>query len=281
MLHLMLPLLLLLPQVPTAPGPGPATTQPTPVYDEGPLAVEISGIREMRLKMFGGPEQVQNDSDLRVQYRIKGERLRELSRFGNLILTDFTDDTGTQLLDPSIYTEQEKKFTRVNTMGTERLRQTGLLLVSRVKMANRAARHVKSIKGTVKLIFATELEKRTVINPGQFYGKNIADARLEAIGIQARIVPFDEIEQPIPTDRAIVVQVRAHEENIHTITWFDGWMRPVQARETMLTLKGGETATAYYIEPQLLNDELQMVFEVHPKVEVVDFPVEIHDLELP
>jgi len=279
MLHLVLPLLLLVPQV--SPGPEPAATQAAPVYDEGPLAVEVSGIREMRLKMFGGPEVVQNDSDLRVQYRIRGERLRELSRFGNLILTEFIDDTGAQLLDPSIYTEQEKKLTRVNTIGTDRLRQTGLLLVSRVKMADRAARRIKSIKGTVKLIFGTELEKVTVINPGQFYGQDIVDARLKAIGIQARIVPFDEIEHPIPTDRAIVMQVRAHEENIHTVSWFDGWMRPVMARETMLTLKGGEIATAYYLEPHQLNDELQMVFEVHPRVESVDFPVEFRDVELP
>jgi hypothetical protein len=283
MSHLVIAALLLLPQVTSAPGQEPAepTTAPAPSYLEGPLAIEFVAMREIRLRA-GNPDWIRGmESDLRIQLRVRGERLTQVSRFGNCFLTELVDDTGMSLLDEEAYPQPDKDSTRAMTLAPEQLREHGLLVGIRAKPAGRPASTLKQVRGTVRLILAEETVTVTIDNPLQYFGKTIEDPRLRELGFEARLVPPDEFEQPLPPEQTIVVQYTTKGEHLQRITFVDGWMRPVRFRDLPVSTKSGEQCIAYRLDPGALNDDMQMVLSIHPNIEDIRLPFEIDDLELP
>lgn len=275
--------LLLLPQVTPPPGQEPAepTTAPAPNYVEGPLGIEFVALREIRLRAEN-PDWIKGlESDLRIQFRVRGERLPQISRFGDCVLTELVDDTGMSLLDEEAYPQPDKDSTRAMTLAPEQLREHGLLLGIRAKPAGRAASSLKRVRGTVRLILAEETVTVTIDNPLQYFGKTIEDPLLKELGFEARLVPPDEFEQPLPPKRNIVVQYKTKGEHLQRITFVDGWMRSIRFRDLPVSTKSGEQCIAYGFEVPAVDDDMQMVLSIHPNIEDIRLPFEIDDLELP
>jgi hypothetical protein len=274
-------LLMLLPQEPPATAQEVTPPPPPPEYDKGPMQAELLAMREVRLRMVVGEARPGFESDLRMQFRISGEKLPDVSRFGNFILTELVDDTGHALVDDDTYTDSEKEFTRANTIPPERLRQQGLLLTTRCGPASRGATALKTLRGYARLILATETESITIANPLQHYDEMIESEALKELGIQVRVVPFDEFETPPPQNRSIAIEYVSKASNIRAAKFVDGWMRPVRAPERKMATKDGVNCTVFTIDPSALNNELQLVLEVHPDVKDIKVEFEADDVELP
>ena len=274
------------PQAATEPKPAaPPTTQPAtpttaPVYDQGPLRIDISAMREIRLKYLDSAERSAAESNFAIQVRVQGERLKEVSRHGSFILTEIVDDTGQSLIDPKADSEEDKTTTRRLTVPPERLREAGLQLVARAKMAPRESRLLKKVRGTIHLILADKAEKYTILNPLQYADKTIDDARLKALGVEVRLVPAGEFEQPVP-EGCIVLHFKTKPEYIQGVTFYDGWMRPLAARERQLTTTSGQQCTGYCFQGNALDNEMQLVLEVYSKVEDIQLPLEADNVPLP
>ena len=280
MLYLTL-LLTLLPQVTVTPAQEPPAPTTAPTYDQGPLRVELLAMREVRLRASDPVMAARMESDLRMQFRIQGEKLMQLARFGNLILTEMVDDTGQALIGPDTYSEAERTQTRPVGFPVERLRENGLMLTTRSKVSARAAKTLKTMRGSVRLVLAEGSEKVTIINPLQYLGQTIDNPRLKELGIEVEVVPMSEIENAPPGERSLILHYKTKSENVQGATFADGAMRPVPARETQIAKKSGEPCQLYYFDPSVFNDEMQLVLEVHPKVEDIQLPVEMKDVELP
>lgn len=279
MLQLAMILLLLPQQVPAQAEPAPPP--PAPVYDEGPTRSELVGMREIRMRMLEGEMRPGYESDLRMQFRVAGDILKELSRYGNFIFTELTDDTGHSLINEDTYSEQERTLTRPNRIPAERMRQNGLLLVTRTDPAKREARSLKTVRGYVRLILATETEMVTVANPLACYGRMLESPILDQHGVKIRVVPLDEFETSPAVDRSLALQFVEKEANIRELEFVDGWMRPVRAPQRKLETRDGAECQVYTIDPSSLNNELQIVLEVHPDVKEIQVDFEADDLELP
>jgi hypothetical protein len=278
-----IPLLLLLFLPQGAPNPAQEATvpEPPPAYDEGPLEIELVAMREVRMRMVSDEERQGFESDLRMQFRVKGEKLKSMSRFGNIILTELIDSNGEALVDEETYTNAELEATRPNNLGDDRLKANGLLLISKSKESSRGATHLKSLKGYVRVILAEGTETITIDNPLQYYGGMIKDDRLDAIGMQIRVVPFDEFEQNVRPDRMVIVEYVTMPDNVREVNFYDGWMKQIQSRAAPMTSEDGKECQAFYMDPAAMTDHLQMVLEVHPKVEEVRVEYEATDVELP
>jgi hypothetical protein len=274
-------LLLWLPQVAEVQPPttAPATTAPT--YDQGPLRAEIVAMREMRFSAADPELAARMESDLRMQIRLRGEKITKVARNGELILTELVDDTGQSLLEPDAYTEADKTRTRPIMFPPERLRDNGLLLVSRSRPAARGAHKLSRLRGTVRLILADELEKYTIENPLQYYGQTIQDPRLQELGIKIDILPVDQLENGPPANRCIIFAYRNKGEHVQKASFCDGRMQPLMARDTWVTTTSGEPCQLYYFDAGALTDEMQLVLEVHPQIEDLSVPVELDDIDLP
>ncbi len=270
-------MLLLVPQVPP-PVEGPVAE---PNFTVGPLSVELVAMREIRLEISDQPDRSAAQSNFAMQIRVSGEKLKRMSRYGNLIIDEALTDNDVSLVDEKSFPEEMRTATRANTVPPERLSQTGLLLAAQTKLAPRAATTIAKLRGSVRLILADEARPITIDNPVQFYGKTIDNPQLKELGVEVSIVPVDQLEQSPPTGRTIALHYTAKEENVKQVTFVDGWMKAVPVRQGAATTKSGEQVAVYYLEPNDITDELQMVMEIHPQVEEIVLPVEIDDLKLP
>lgn len=269
-------------QPPPPPDAPPASTQPAVRYDEGPLRAEIVAMREIRFFAADPEMAARMQPELGLQLRICGERIDQVARQGNLIVDELVDDTGKVLFDPATYTELDRTVTRPARFTPEQVRNTGLLFtVTRAKPAERQARNIKVLRGSVRLIFATVTEKVTVDNPAELVGKTVAHPRLEALGVEIAVVPSDQLENAPPADRALALHYLRKGENVQSIAFYDGWMKQVPARDSWVTTKEGQQVQLYYFDGPPLNNETQMVIDVHPTVDDVKFPVELRDIPLP
>jgi len=283
-------LLVLLFQVTTAPQrptTAPATqpaTQPAAVaapFDEGPLRIQLMAIREERLTVTEpAPMTSGMESNFQMRAHLQGERVRQISRYGNLILTELVDDTGQSLIDEKTYAGVDTSLMRPMTLPPERLATTPLTLGVRTNVAARAARTLK-LRGTVRVILADKTEKLTIDNPMQYYGKDVEDARLREYGIVIHVVSHDQLKAPPPTPQSIVLQFKAKPNNIRQVAFSDGTMRPIRTRDSSTVTLADEPCTLYSLEDGAFTDETQLVLDVHPTIEDIQLPFEVQNLELP
>lgn len=279
-------------QPPTPPAPGapvkPDAPQaegtpaaPAVVYDTGPLKAEITAMREIRLKYLDSAERSAQESNFAMQIRISGEKLGQIKRFGNFLLTEAVDDKGGAMIKDDTYNEQDKTTMRQQAMPIERLRESGLLIATRGVCSSRGATKIAKLKGSVKLVLAEKTETITILNPYQYVGKSIDDPRLKEMGLEIKVLPVEDIDQPLQAQRCIVLQPTAKKDNIQSVAFYDGGMQPMRHRESPASTKAKEDATSYCLDGGSFTNETSLVLEVHPQVEVVNLPLEAENVELP
>lgn len=271
---------LLLAQATATPLQGPNDDGPR--YDQGPWKVEVTAMREMRLLYFDDEERSNRESNFAIQVRVQGERIGDVTRYGELILDELVDDTGKSLIAEGDFTDEMRERTRVQTMPPEHLARSGLQIVARTTHTSaRGAERIAKIKGTVRLVLAEEAETVTILDPAQYYGQTIKDPRLAAMGIEIQIASLDDLAAP-PPGRCLVIRYLAKQDNVKSIRFFDGWMRPMQYRERPVQLKDSdERVMAYCFDTPMFNNEMQIVLDVHPNVEIVQAPLAETDIPLP
>lgn len=272
-------LIMLLPQA--AQVPAAQTAPAAPTFDQGPLRAEITAMREMRFRVSDPEMAAHLRSELGMQFRIRGERVDQIVRHGNLVLTEVIDDAGQSLVDPEALNELDKTTTRPPMVPADRLRSEGLTLLTRCSPSARGAKMLKVVKGTLRLILAEKTQRLTVDNPLQYHGRLIADPRLLEAGIEIEILPADEVEGAPPPQRCIVLKYNRKGEHVQRARFFDGWMRAMPARERWVTTKSGEQCQLYDFGTSSLDDEMQLVLDVHPQIEDIQLPIELTDIPLP
>jgi hypothetical protein len=275
-------LLLLVPQEPPPAGPPAEPNAPVVRLDVGPLRGEIVAMREMRFFLKEPEANTRMQSELGFQIRIVGERITEIVRTSSiLLLTEVVDDTGKSLVDNSNISEAEKKGTRAVRQSADQVRSAGLAFLARCKPAERSAKQLKIVRGTVRLILAKDTERVTVDNPLQWVGKKIENPRLKELGVEVEIVPYDQLENAPPAERSIAFRYTAKGENVQAITFYDGSLRSVPARDTTVQTKSGEAVSLYYFDAAGLNSEIQAIFDIHPTVEDIPLEIKLENVPLP
>jgi hypothetical protein len=277
-------LLMLVAQVPTAAPQEPPTTMPAPSYDTGPLRIELMAMRDLRI-WAADPElaaRYKSECQFNTQWRVRGERITQIVRQGNLIFSELVDDTGQSLLDADTYTEADRTTTRVVVpQQVARLRAEGLLIPTRNKIPARGAVKLKVVRGSIRLILAENSEKVTIANPLDFVDKTIDDPRLKVLGIEIKIVPADQLETPTPGDRALLLQYVSKGDHIQKVSFVDGAMKLVPARESQVTTKGGVVCQQFYFDASPINSELQIVLDVMPQIDDIQVPIDMENVDLP
>ncbi len=282
MLYVIL-ILLLLPQVAPAPqerAQSPGQTEVSPCA-QGPLRAEIVAMREIRYSARDPELASRLHSELGMQIRVCGERIDQIVRNGNPIFTELVDDTGRSLIDENTYSEQDKTITRPPMLPAERLRIDGLLLTTRVSNSARGAALLRRARGYVRVILAKDPVTLTIDNPLQYYGGTIADQRLKDLGIEIAVVPPDQVENAPPANRCVALEYKSKGDHVQRVSFVDGWMRQVPARDIWATKIEGGLCQAYFFDTGMFNDDMQMVLEVFPTIEVIEVPLELSDVPLP
>jgi hypothetical protein len=266
---------------PTAVGPTGAAPPAAPavLYDTGPLRAEITAMREIRLRYVDDADKSAAESQFAMQVRVSGEKLGSITRFGNLILSELVDDKGHSMLDPNSPNEQEKTQMYPMSIPKDRLSSMGLLVMARGRPAERTAEHIKA-KGTIHVVLGEKPEKITILNPLQYLGKTIPDPRLAELGVTVRVVPTTELKQPVQ-GQCVVLQYVTKPENVKDAALYDGWMRQLPAGERKVPAADDKECVAYCFESTAALDEIQLVLNVHAKVEDVQLELNAENVPLP
>jgi hypothetical protein len=265
------------PQTPAEPA---EPTQPEVGYGEGPLRMAVTAMREQRFKVLQDEEMNLPPSDFRMQVRIMGADMLRIKQIGSLILTEAIDSTGKNMVSDDLYTQEELTVMRRMPLPSERLQETGLLLTTKANESARGATTIKSMKGYVRAILAEgETQPITVLNPLQYQDEAIVSDQLAQAGIEAELVPLEQVAQPLR--QAVVIRYASGGEQVDSLKFYDGWMKELRARERPVQLKDGGTAFAYVLETATLDNEMQVVFNIWPEIEDIRIPLDQQDVPLP
>lgn len=267
------------PAVVPAQPPAPEPEGPKVDYTEGPLRIEVVAMREGRLLYLDDPNRSEAESQFAMQVRVRGDKLLSITRFSNLLLEEVVDETGREMFDPNSLGEQDRTMHPLS-LPPERLRETGLLLVVRAKVAARKAQQLRTVRGTVNLVLAEQSEKITIPNPLQYVGTTLVDPRLEELGLRIRVLPATDLKQQ-PHGQCVVLDYGDKAGNVKEALLFDGMMRQLPAAERRVPTNDDRTVSAFCFESATPMEEVQLVLTVHPKVEELKLPLDAKDVPLP
>ena len=256
-----------------------ATTAPT--TQEGPMRVELVGIQEMREAYLGPKVERPSRSQLTLGMVMAGARLKEVVKVGNVIFTEVVDETGKSLIGPDTYDEKKRTSLGPVQVTLEVIMRGGIRLVSKLEPTARNAATITKLKGTVRVLYATDMEEITIVNPRQLMGTIIVHPRLKELGIEIRVMPAGDPRGAPPQDRFIVLQVLTKENHVSGVEFQDAWMRRMATRPRLMKTNAGEDCMLYQVSRGNLDVDSQMVIQVYPELEEAQLEVEFNDVPLP
>lgn len=277
----LLPTLLLvsvLPQDPPPAGePGPSSA---PTTMAGPMRADLEAVVETRYWFGTPPNERMRRPEMRLRFKISGSRLGEVARVGQSVIFDeLVDDTGRSLLPENGYSEADRKATRLVT-ERDGVAQNGLLLMATVEPSSRGALTLKKIRGSVRLLYASQTESITIENPLQFRGQFVAHPRLDALGVKLRLLPEGNPAAMPPGAKYVAYEVVSGAEKIRDVGLYDAWMKRIRAMPREMESNEGTPSTVIQMGEDL-DAKTQMVIEVFTTVEETVLPIEMENVKLP
>lgn len=262
---------------------GPATppgeTPPPEPMNTGPMRLEFVALQETR-SYDPNVSEGGLHAELRVQFRLRGERLNDVVRYGQPIFSEFVDSTGAILVDPNGYTPDARDETVRQNTPAMRLEQSGVMLDTRLDAPARQAQAVVAMKGTMRIIYAGEHESVYVDNPRQYQGGMVENPRLSANGVEIEVLPEGDPQRTAGSKSHVAVRFKKGGEKIREVVFVDSWYNQLRSRAFPMPANDGSEAIVYYAEADL-GPEHTMVIEFYPKVEDVRIPFEFTDIPLP
>ena len=256
-----------------------ATTAPT--TQEGPMRVELVGIQEMREAYLGPKVERPSRSQLTLGMVMAGARLKEVVKVGNVIFTEVVDETGKSLIGPDTYDEKKRTSLGPVQVTPEVIMRGGIRLVSKLESAARNAATIAKMKGTVRVLYATDMEEITIVNPRQLLGTIIVHPRLKELGIEIRVMPAGDPRSVPPRDMFISLQFLTKEDHVRGVEFCDAWMKPMLTRPRPMKTNADEDCMVYQVSRGKLDVDSQMVIQLYPELEETEIEVEFNDVPLP
>ena len=251
-----------------------------PSMAAGPMRVELTTIRERRSRNLIGDDNPSTATDMTLQFRLRGERLKEIARFGRPIFTQLSDSTGKALVAPAEYSDSERNYTGRQLALPNRLERAGLVFATRTLAPDRKADLIASIRGTIRVIYATRHESIYIDNPRQYQGKTIDHPRLREYGIEIFVLPAGEPSKAQIGPNDVALRFEKGEERIHNVLHCDPWLKQLRSRAMAMRDDQGRDCIVYKTEAEL-TEEHSMVIEFYPVVDDVRVPIEFDDVKLP
>jgi hypothetical protein len=275
--------LLLLQQVDPSAAVQSETPQATsaPTTQEGPMRVELLGIREIREAYLDPQIDRPVRSQLQLGLQVAGTRVLEIVKVGNVIFSEVVDDTGKSLIGPDTYSEAVRTTMRPMEVTPETLRRGGLRLSSSLEPAARKAATITKAKGTLRVLYANETEEITIVNPRELMGSIIAHPRLKELGIEIRVMPAGDPRSVPPRDMFISLQYLSKENHIAGVEFYDAWMKPMLARPRPMKTNDDQDCMVFQVSRGKLDTDSQMVIQIYPTLDEAVIEAEFEDIPLP
>lgn len=256
-----------------------ATSAPT--TQEGPMRIELFGLREVR-ELYPDPRsQYPDQSRLHLGMTLAGARLEQVVRIGRAIITEAVDEAGKVLVAPDAYDEDQRTATNPVNVTPDVIQRGGLQLGAQLTATTRGAATIAKLKGTVRVVYAGAHEEITVFNPRAQAGSLIEHPRLKELGISVRVMPPGDPKGAPAQENVITLQFLPDRNRVRGVAFHDAWMKKLTARDKLLKTNDGEDCVSYQVSRGWINEDAQMVLEIYPEIEETQIPIEFSDVPLP
>lgn len=259
-----------------------AAPEPEVRFDQGPMGIDLLVIYEQR---FSFRETLPGNiptNEVQMRFRLRGERIDQLVRYGNLSFDEAVDSTGKSLIREQDNTDEFRTFLRRANTNPQGLVANGLPMPARLIAPNRAATTFRTLKGSVRIVRAEGREAIVVVDPMSMVGKKIEHPRLEQLGIELEILPAGNPTGFKDPSRAMAIKQGKGSEKIDRILFCDEWLRAVGTRPPSERLSNeGEPCVVYQATREPFDDNTQMVIEVYQNAKDERIPFSFTDVELP
>ncbi|MFN0136346.1 MAG: hypothetical protein ACKVS9_09560 [Phycisphaerae bacterium] len=256
--------------------------EPVKAPVSGPMRAEILAILDNRIRVIGEVPGGAPKPVFRVVFKVTGERLYEVFRVGKLIVEDMTDDAGTKLLDPTVFTDADRTDLQPLANAQAVTSQGYIMLDANPSgLPGRAAKTMK-VRGFVNVAMGADEQNLNIDGVGRKPGEMITHAKLTELGVKARVLKLaDEVSEPAD-GKGIAIRYEAGEDAIKNVEFYDDWMKKIATRPRPGTAKDGKPYIYYSIgNSGPINDDWQLSLTVFGKVEKMKLEVDAKDVELP
>lgn len=244
------------------------------------MRVVLTALAEQRV-IFTEPGNTQEaPTFLRVQFKLQGADLNKVARIGNVVITEAIDDTGKALVDPSTYDNEKLTGSRPIEINEQIISQGGPAFVEAFTVSTRGATKLKTLRGRLNVTYASDPIEVIFENPLQYAGQELDHPDLKKYGVRVKLIGPGQEGIP-PDDKAIGVLTLEGKDRIHSVEFFDDWMRRMPVRPRELTTADNQSYTAYRSGSGNFTEETQLIIKVFPEVKTAELPVEYHNISLP
>lgn len=296
MLSAMLPLIavtavnsVVLMQAPEAPAQAspqasPQVIGPEPAkrYDQGPMGLDLVVLYEQRFRFFETLPGNIPSSRLEMRFRLRGEGIGELVRFGNVSFDEAIDSAGKSLLNEADQTDEYRQFLRRANATADGLIANGLPLPGRLASPTRTATTIKSLKGSIRVVRATGREQIVIVDALQQVGNKLEHPRLAELGIEVTLLPPGNPTGFEDPTRALAMRLDRGGEKIDRVVFCDEWLRTIGSRPpSERRTNEGDRCLIFQAARQPFDDNTQMIIEVYLDAKDQRIPFSFTDVELP
>lgn len=261
-------------------GQGAPAATPGPTTQEGPMRVVLTALAEQRV-VFTEPGTTQEaPTFLRAQFKLQGAELKNVARIGNVIISEAIDDTGAALIDPNSYDQQKLTESRPIEVNDQIVSQGGPAFVEAFSVSTRGATKLKTLKGKLNVTYASNPIEIVFENPLRYSGQELDHPDLKKYGVRIKLIGPGQEGIP-PDDKAIGVLTLEGKDRIHSVEFFDDWMRRMPVRPRELTTADNQSYTAYRTGGGNFTEETQLIIKIFPEIKTVELPIEYHNISLP
>lgn len=284
MTRLLAGLMLLLVPAAVAQTPPLPNLEPPSVPLTGPMRVELLGLGETRVHLMNLPEGSDQEPlrrQTRMQFQLTGERLPDVVRIGQVMITNAEDDAGSQLVDQSKITDEALNETRPVEISQAVIRQGGLTMNAAMDAAKRSATKLTALEGSIAVAYAGEVIEVTIPNPLDQSGKILEHPALKELGLVVSVLAADEFFDVPRREQLVGLQISGNEKLFKEAKFYDEWMDEIQSRGRPTQTKAGEPAMLYQMQRTFLKPGDSMVLTLYRSLDEELVKFSIKDIELP
>ena len=256
--------------------------QPEIKLPTGPMRVEAWAISESRSRYDSDPPPKPPEPTLSLRIKLTGERLIHLASRGEPIIEEMVDDTGAVL--KTLADHDPRELTKVYPLRAgKRMREAGFAgLNVNAPAPSRQARKLTKVRGYVNAVFAIETEEIMIDNPLQYLGGYLEHPRLQELDIKIKVVTPGEGAMDKHDVGGIALQfVGGARKHLNKAEFFDGWLKPLYARERPMETPEGEEYLFYAVVVGKIDADTQMMVKFYPEIEEEKVTFELENIELP
>ena len=248
----------------------------------GPMRVEPWTLTETRFKCIGELHEHPPEPSITLRTKLTGEKLRYLSGRGEMIIEEMVDDTGLVLMTIDDFAPRELTKIYPLRAGKKMMTVGYAGLTVKAKSPSRQARKLSKVRGYVNTVYAETTEEIMIDNPLQFSGGLIKHPRLEELGIKIKVIDPDPGVVDKREKGGIALQFpEGSIKKVRKIEFFDGWLKPLYARERPVTKPDQDEYIYYAVMIGPIDGDSQMLLKFYPEVEEQRVEFEMKDIELP